>query len=150
MNDDSIGAGIEPSETIDIAVAGDGLVAVGSAGFDSGPAVWLSPDGFTWNRLLDSMTGDQSGFEAAMRPMTALAAGERGLVAVGSQLRQHEDLTYAERSTTGPLVWVAADGFEWRLLDPSFIELADELESSRYAYMKARVSCRAGRCRVGG
>lgn len=133
VNDDSIEAGIGPSVMEDVAVAAGRLVAVGSAGLDSGPAVWLSPDGLTWSRLLDSMAGTQSGFETAKRPMTAVAGGERGFVAIGTELRPEQDSGWF---TKGPLVWVSVDGFEWQLLAATFIELTDEQETSRYAYLK--------------
>ncbi|MFV9673331.1 MAG: hypothetical protein ACNYZH_08890 [Acidimicrobiia bacterium] len=139
VNDESVAAGVEPSVMKDVTV-GDGVfVAVGSAGVDLGPAVWLSSDGLTWDRLLDSMAGELSGFstdESAMRPMTAVAAGEQGLVAIGTKLLHDEDQTQAALSTGGPLVWTSVDGYEWQLLDSSFVELTDQEETSRYAYLK--------------
>jgi len=137
--DASIGAGVEPSVMNDVAVAGVGLVAVGSAGVDLGPAVWLSPDGVTWERLLDSMAGEQSGFstdQSTLSPMTAVAAGERGLVAIGTKLREASSSTYGARSTLGPVVWTSDEGYEWQLLDSSFLEVTDQQETSRYAALK--------------
>ena len=140
VNDESIRAGAEPSVMNDVAVAGIGLVAVGSAGVDLGPAVWLSPDGVTWERLVDSMAGEQSGFstdDTAMSPMTAVAAGERGLVAIGTKLVDASSSIYAgARWTAGPVVWTSDDGYEWQLLDSSFLEVTDQQETSRYAYLK--------------
>lgn len=137
--DESTDAGIEPSVMNDIAVTDAGLLAVGSAGIDLGPAVWLSADGVTWNRLLDSMAGQQSGFsttESAMSPMTAIAAGEHGLVAIGTKLREEEDPSYAAWTTNGPLVWTSDDGYEWQSVEPTFLEETDGQEPVRYAYMK--------------
>ncbi len=140
VNDESIRGGAEPSVMNDVAVAGVGLVAVGSAGVDLGPAVWLSPDGFTWERLVDSMAGEQSGFstdDTAMSPMTAVAAGERGLVAIGTKLVDASSSIYTgARWTAGPVVWTSDDGYEWQLVDSSFLEVTDQQESSRYAYLK--------------
>lgn len=139
VNDESAASAVEPSVMNDIAVSGDVFVAVGSAGVDLRPAVWLSADGITWDRLLDSMAGEQSGFstdETAMSPMTAVAAGDPGLVAIGTRLLHDEDPTEAGLSTRGPVVWISADGYEWQLLDSAFVELADQQETSRYAYLK--------------
>jgi hypothetical protein len=139
VNDESIRAGGEPSVMNDVAEAGVGLVAVGSAGVDLGPAVWLSPDGVTWERLVDSMAGEQSGFstdELAMSPMTAVAAGEHGLVAIGTKLLDASSSTYGSEWSAGPVVWTSADGYEWQLLDSSFLEVNDQQETSPYAYLK--------------
>jgi len=139
VNDESVAAGVEPSVMNDVTVAGDVFVAVGSAGIDLGPAVWLSADGVTWDRLLDSMTGKQSGFstdESSMSPMTAVAAGEPGLVAIATKLLHDEDQTQTALSTGGPVVWISTDGYEWQLLDSEFVELTDQQETSRYAYLK--------------
>lgn len=137
VNDASVGAGLEPTAMRDVAAAGDGLVAVGVVGAELGrPAVWLSADGVTWNRLLDEMAGADAGFDVVMGPMTAIAGGEEGFVAIGTRLRVDDDPSYADRNTMGPAVWVSVDGFEWRLLDATFVALPDERETSRYAYMK--------------
>ena len=140
VNDESIGAGAEPSVMNDVAKAGVGLVAVGSAGDDLGPAVWLSQDGVTWERLVDVMAGEQSGFstdDSAMSPMTAVAAGERGLVAISTKLQDASSSIYGARWTAGPVVWTSDDGYEWQLVDSSFLELTDQRETSRYAYLKS-------------
>lgn len=137
--DEPIAGGVEPSVMNDIAVTDAGLVAVGSAGIDLGPAVWLSPDGVTWDQLLDSMAGQQSGFstaESAMSPMTAISAGEQGLVAIGTKLRVDEDPTDAAWATNGPLVWTSDDGYEWQSVEATFLEETDGQEPVRYAYLK--------------
>ena len=136
VNDDSVGAEIEPSVMVDVTATDTGFVAVGNAGIEASPAVWLSPDGHSWSRLLDSMTGGASGFENPMSPMTAIAAGERGLVVIGTELRVDEDPTMTARATWRPLVWTSADGFEWQLIESTFVEVTDEKETSRYAYLK--------------
>ena len=136
VNDDSVGAGTEPAVMRDVAVTGDRLVAVGSAGLNMRPAVWLSADGLTWNRLLDSMAGPESGFDTELRPMTAVAGSDRGVLVIGTQRRPVENLEYWAPTTAGPLVWVSVDGFEWQLLDASFTPLTAEEETSPSAYMK--------------
>ena len=139
--DESAAAGIEPSVMNDVTVAGDRFVAVGSAGVDLCPAVWLSADGFRWDRLLDSMAGERSGFssvESSMSPMTAVAAGEHGLVAVGTKRLHDEDPTQTALTTGGPIVWTSPDGYDWQLLESSFLQLSDQQETGRYAYLKRR------------
>jgi len=141
IHDDSAGTGAEPSTMNDVAIAGDTFVAVGGAGIDLGPAVWLSADGVAWDRLLDSMAGEQSGFstdESAMSPMTAVGASEHGLVAIGTRLLHDDDPTQTALTTGGPIVWTSADGYEWQLLESSFLPLTDQQETSPYAYLKRR------------
>jgi hypothetical protein len=63
---------------------GQGLVAVGFAGFDQGPwyaAVWTSPDGITWTQVLDS----QAAFEGGYTRMFSVTVAGSGLVAVGRE-----------------------------------------------------------------
>jgi hypothetical protein len=134
VQDDSPGGGNDPAVMRDVAVTPTGFVAVGGAGLDERPAVWLSSDGVGWHRLLDEMAGGASGFDLPLQPMTSVAAGEAGIVAIGDQLRIDEDPSLAERGTKGPAVWVSADGFEWRLVEPSFLERTDD--PSSYAYVK--------------
>ncbi len=139
VNDESIEAGVEPSVMNDVAVTPFGLVAVGSSGLDMGPAVWLSENGVSWDRLLDSMAGQQSGFstsDSMMSPMIAVAACDQGLVAIGTKGRPDEDPSYADWTTEGPLVWTSVDGFDWQLLDSNFLEVAGDKETSGFAYMK--------------
>ncbi len=136
VDDDSARAATEPSVIRDVTVVGDGMVAVGSAGLDLRPAVWISADGLTWSRVLDSMAGPESGFDTELRPMTAVAGNEHGIVAIGTQLRPDENLEYWDPATNWPLAWVSVDGVEWDLLDASFVELTAEQDSSRYAYLK--------------
>jgi hypothetical protein len=135
MNDE-YGAAGEPSFMSDVVATGSGLVAVGRGGVDPRPAVWLSADGFTWDRLLDSMAGELSGGESALSAMTAVTAGDRGLIATGMKLVRDDDPSTADRMTGGALVWTSVDAYGWELLEPSFLELSDQQESSRYAYMK--------------
>lgn len=103
----------EPTAMRDVAVWEHGLVAVGSAGSRSRPAVWLSNNGITWNRLPEYLGAGSSGVEGgetAGGSMTLVAARETGLVAIG-------------KSKAGPIVWASVDGFEWRKLDATFIDV---------------------------
>jgi hypothetical protein len=104
----------------DVAFWEGGLVAVGSAGSGSGPAVWLSGDGITWNRLPEYEGAGSSGVEDGETvdgPMTLVAAREAGLVAIG-------------KSTAGPTVWTSVDGFEWHILDATFIDVPTATRAS--------------------
>ena len=108
----SDGIGSEPSAMSDVALGGPGLVAVGGAGFESRPAVWLSADGTMWSRLPDPLGGGATGVEdggLTVNPVTLVAAGESGLVAIGP-------------STAGPVVWTSIDGFGWHMLDATFLD----------------------------
>jgi hypothetical protein len=61
---------------------GQGLVAVGFAGFEQVPghaAVWTSQDGITWTQVLDS----QAAFRGAYPRMFSVTVAGSGLVAVG-------------------------------------------------------------------
>jgi len=139
IHDDSAGTGAEPSTMNDVAVAGYTFVAVGSAGVDLSPAVWLSADGVTWDRLLDSMAGERSGFspdESSMSPMAAVAASEHGLVAIGTKQLHDADPSQTALTTGGPIVWTSPDGYEWQLIESSFLKLSDQQETSRYSYLK--------------
>ena len=102
----------ELSAMSDVALGGPGLVAVGGVGFESHPAVWLSADGTMWSRLPESIgpadTGAGDG-GSTVDPMTLVAAGESGLVAI-------------DPSVAGPVVWVSVDGFEWDMLDAMFLD----------------------------
>ena len=66
-----------------VTVGGPGLVAVGLSGFDQGgwdAAVWTSPDGITWSRVLN----DQAVFNAGgYDRMSSVTVTSSGLVAVG-------------------------------------------------------------------
>jgi hypothetical protein len=78
-----------------------GFVAGGYVGtefFSADAAMWVSPDGLTWRRALDS-----ADFHGAR--VSGVAAGGPGLVAVG-QTGPADDL--------GPAaVWTSADGLSW-------------------------------------
>ncbi len=103
----------EPTAMSDVAVWEHGLVAVGSAGSRSRPAVWLSSNGITWNRLPEYLGAGSSGVEGgetAGGSMTLVAARETGLVAIG-------------KSKAGPIVWASVDGFAWHKLDATFIDV---------------------------
>jgi hypothetical protein len=79
-----------------VTTGGPGLVAVGweHNGTKFRPAVWTSPDGFTWSRVLLGQAAFGDG------RMVSVAAGGPGLVAVGE----------AELSAA---VWTSPDGLTW-------------------------------------
>jgi len=98
------GEGTQSMESI--APGGPGLVAVG---FDGPPgefdgAVWTSPDGVTWSRLVDD--GAVFGGEGS-RVISEVVAVGGGLVAVGR-----------EELAAGPVlaVWTSLDGLSWSRL----------------------------------
>ncbi|MFV1999284.1 MAG: hypothetical protein ACC654_02865 [Acidimicrobiia bacterium] len=86
---------------------GPGLVAVGTDGqFADGEAdaaVWTSPDGFSWTRVLrdDKVFGGPG-----EQRMVSVAAGGPGLVAVGFDGR-------LDNGETNAAVWVSPDGITW-------------------------------------
>ncbi len=135
---DDTAAAAEPSFMNDVVVTGDGLVAVGRGGIEPHPAVWLSADGLTWDRLLDSMAGEESGFSqtSGRSAMFAVDVGEEGLLAVGARLQRDENSMAGNPGSGGTLVWTSKDGYDWHLVEPGFTDLDDEEESSRYAYLK--------------
>jgi hypothetical protein len=81
-----------------VAAGGAGLVAVGysfSAEY-AGGAVWLSTDGYTWNRV--------TGGSLAGGTLSSVVVTDSGLVAVGW------DWSGVDNSAA---VWVSADGYAW-------------------------------------
>jgi hypothetical protein len=137
VTDDTAVAG-EPSFMNDVVVTGDGLVAVGRGGIEPHPAVWLSADGLRWDRLLDSMAGEESGFSptSGRSAMFAVDFSEEGLLAIGDRLQRDENSMAGNPASGGALVWTSQDGYDWHLVEPTFMDLGDEEESSRYAYLK--------------
>ena len=85
----------------DVAVGGPGLVAVGEG--DDGAAVWASTDGITWSRV----AVDDSVFSGA-NTMWSVAAGSRGLVAVGGERGPEHESGEGDAA-----VWNSADGVTW-------------------------------------
>ncbi|MDX2465996.1 MAG: hypothetical protein QNL12_01680, partial [Acidimicrobiia bacterium] len=131
------GFGTDPSVMNDVVAFDGGVVAVGSAGVDLCPAVWLSADGLTWSRISAEMAGERSGFDAsecAMSPMANVVGATRGVVATGTRGLPDEDPTYVDLTTGGPLVWTSVDGYEWVLQDTTFVPATDI--ESRYGYLK--------------
>lgn len=93
----------------DLVVGGPGLVAVGEAftgeSWAPRPAVWASADGRHWARVPHDLEvfGSAEGGSIA-----AVAAGSRGLIAVGGEF-----------FTPGTTVWRSVDGLEWVRLPPN-------------------------------
>ena len=86
-----------------VTAGGPGLVAVGfdDAGGDMDAAVWTSPDGITWSRVIP----DEVVFGGVGRQeMWSVTLGEPGLVAVG-----FDD----GGGDTDAAVWTSPDGITW-------------------------------------
>ena len=90
-----------------VTVSDLGLVAVGgdSSGGDLDAAVWTSPDGLAWSRVVDTDgmlagSGDQA--------MASVTAGDRGLVVVGRE---------KPGSDFDGVVWLSPDGSSWTRID---------------------------------
>ena len=76
-------------------------VGVDGSGEDVDAAVWTSPDGFTWSRVVDQEGLSEHGFQMMM----SVTAGGPGLVAVGV-----DETSVVETSAA---VWVSPDGITW-------------------------------------
>jgi hypothetical protein len=98
-----------------ITVGPDGtLVAVGTVVDDSGvgvAAVWTSDDGQTWDRVPHDpeVFASSTGMDVVMLDV---AAGESGLVAVGSE-RTHHGAGLWWMGGERPAVWTSPDGTAW-------------------------------------
>ena len=98
-----------------VVAGGPGLVAVGDGCSRSLPrchaAVWTSPDGHAWTRVVDSSVFDVGTYPAGRwGEMTDIIAGGPGLIAVG-----REALESAQRA----VVWSSPDGSTWTRLPNS-------------------------------
>jgi hypothetical protein len=105
-----------PSALRDIAMGGPGLVAVGSVGLEPRPAVWVSADGVSWDRLRDGLLSGGSGVEdadALVGRMMSSAVGDR-LICVASL----GDPGWP--SFGRPSMWASGDGVEWIRTDARF------------------------------
>ncbi len=106
-HDEAVLGGRGSQWMLDVTAGGPGLVAVGwdASGGDENAAVWTSPDGATWSRVVSTEgvfggDGDQE--------MLSVTSGGPGVVAVG--LAESEDWDAA--------VWTSPDGANWsRVLD---------------------------------
>lgn len=126
----------EPAAMNDVALGGPGLIAVGWAGFEPSPAVWLSVDGSEWNPLpATSIGGDAPSSNSddmahslgdLIWPtigMAAVSASEHGIVAIGG-------------SPSGPVVWTSLTGYEWRRHDAVFADDEVGKPAGQYDYLK--------------
>ena len=146
----------------DIEVAGPGLVAVGSAGLFDGAgvtgAVWLSRDGYQWERLPRDMFAAESG-DTGFQSMTVHPTTDR-IIAWGSEMWTSPDgrqwvVTELDASLGGPppggqtawdgatgvaagmdwafSLWVTGDaGANWTRVEPvepEFDDYADQAEA---------------------
>ncbi|MGB9358143.1 MAG: hypothetical protein WCC01_06270 [Acidimicrobiia bacterium] len=90
-----------------VTVSDSGLVAVGgdSSGDDLDAAVWTSPDGLVWSRVVDTDGTLTSSGDQAMESVTV---GGPGLVAVGRE---------KPGSDFDGVVWISSDGGSWTRVD---------------------------------
>ena len=105
-------AGPDIQQVRGIAWGGDGFVAVGEDGMSAG--VWVSRDGFEWNKVQDE---DLLPSEWGAAYMFDVVAGGPGYVAVGSV--GFREGTYGGGTSTvnaGASIWVSESGYEWDLL----------------------------------
>jgi hypothetical protein len=98
-----------------------GLVAVGNDEVPEDAAVWVSPDGTSWERIAsDAFRGeeDDNGLEGTQF-MSHAVTGPAGIIAVGGYERR------AERDLD-PGVWISTDGRAWeRVIDADFEQTGD-------------------------
>ena len=89
----------------DIAAGGPGYVAVGASVADSGgdidPAVWVSEDGLSWERVVSPSFEDPGS-----QWMESVSSGGPGVVAVGLSL-----------DGTGEGIWTSPDGLRWERVE---------------------------------
>jgi hypothetical protein len=100
----------------DIAAGPLGFVAVGSHGFDA--AVWISPDGLSWTRVVDDDLGS-GGSSDGLQSIGGVTAGGPGWVAVGD-------------GDFDALVWVSSDGLEWTLITDEDLLGGDMVHADLY------------------
>jgi len=100
-HDEAVFGGGDFQEMVSVTVGGPGLVAVGMGRGFHDAAVWTSPDGISWSRVLDKEDIFSGGGEQWMRSVTA---GGPGLVAVGVDILDNE---------FDAAVWTSPDGISW-------------------------------------
>jgi hypothetical protein len=95
-----------------VTVGGPGFVAVGSDELPEDAAVWVSVDGFEWERIASDTFGgvvDEDGLDGS-QTMTDVIGGPRGVLAVGfDESQEDHDIAAA--------VWRSADGRTWERVE---------------------------------
>jgi hypothetical protein len=131
----------------DVIHSQDAWVAVGSVWEDGRPeaAVWLSPDGLTWNRVPHD---DSLGVGAA--EMNAVTDAGPGLVAVGHACDDPEN-TCGMR----PVAWTSEDGQSWQRVphDPDVFGLGGrmvDVEQYDGRIVSIGLSCDSSECSAAG
>ena len=81
------------------------LVAVGRTFSESGDsaAIWISDDGYTWERIVDDGVFDRAGSQW----ISAVTSSETGIVAVGASMEPGE--------LSNAVVWSSPDGRVWTI-----------------------------------
>ncbi len=109
VHDEAVFGGQGGQSMSSVTAGGPGLVAVGSddqMAAGSSAAVWTSPDGIIWQRVVD----DEAVFGGqGWQSMLSVTAGGPGLVAVGEDGEQPWE--YPERWAA---VWTSPDGLTWQ------------------------------------
>jgi hypothetical protein len=123
----------------DVAVFGEGLVAVGdfvTDGGDRNGAIWVSDDGEDWRQVDGDFGGDLD------EQIYGIAAGEFGVVAVGCSACNTEEAV--------PVVWASTDGEVWERFEGDALPAVDGAqELNSIAVVGSRLVA-AGWGRVGG
>jgi hypothetical protein len=98
-----------------VTAGGSGVVAAGydDSGPDKDVAVWISADGYAWERV----PHDEGVFGGGDdQEIQQVVAGGPGLVAIG---QQQEAEGWVSGLDTDPAVWVSADGVAWERIPDS-------------------------------
>lgn len=135
------------AQVYDVIHSEDGWVAVGSVWEDGRPdaAVWLSPDGLTWNRLPHD---EALGIGAA--EMYAVTDAGPGLVAVGHACDDPENAC-----GMWPVVWTSQDGQSWQRVphDPDVFGLGGrmvDVEQYDGRIVSVGLTCDSSECSAAG
>lgn len=116
------GAVFASAQVYDAAPLSDGMIAVGSVWTDGRPtaAMWSTPDGRAWSRVVD----DGDVFDPGAFEIWAVASDGERLVAVGHGC-DDPDGPCAMR----PTVWMSSDGVVWQRIehDPAVFGLGGQM-----------------------
>jgi hypothetical protein len=101
-HDEAIFGGPGGEQMLGVAAGGPGLVAVGrgTSAEDEAATVWVSADGYTWERIVDNAVFGGPGAQA----MHSVVAAGPGLVAVGYDFMDGNFVA---------AVWASPDGLTW-------------------------------------
>lgn len=108
--DEAVFDGAGEQSMLSVAVGGPGLVAVGydGSGGDYDAAVWVSTDGFAWQRVPHDEAVLGGEYDEVMH---GVVAGGPGLVAVG--YRSYAPYAQSDVRESDAAVWLSVDGVSW-------------------------------------